>query len=105
MDFTQYQQFIRGESERLTKHFPFPDKEKGIFARMVKLFEESGELSEAVLSYFSLQRKSKKPGGKQEVANEIADVIICVSLLAHELNINLEECLRHKMKKINQRKY
>ena len=105
MNFKEYQKFVKTESERLAVHFPFPDKEKGIFARLIKLSEENGELSEAVLSYFSLQRKTKKQTGKQEVANEIADVMICTSLLAHEMGIDLEECLKYKMEKIKARKY
>lgn len=105
MDFAEFQKFIKIEDERLVRHFPFPDKEKAIFARIVKMSEEQGELSEAILNYFSLQRKTKNQTGKDEVAHEIADVIICTSLLAYELGIDLEECLRYKMKKIKARKY
>lgn len=105
MDFKEFQKFIKAEDERLAHYFPIPDKEKAIFARIVKISEEQGELSEAVLNYFSLQRKTKNQTGKDEVANEIADVIICTSLLAHELDIDLEECLKYKMEKIKARKY
>ena len=105
MDFKEFQKFIKTEDERLMKHFPFPDKEKGIFARIVKMSEEQGELSEAILNYFSLQRKTKNQTGKAAVAQEIADVVICASLLAHELEIDLEECLKDKMKTISRRKY
>lgn len=105
MDFKEYQKFIEIEDNRLSKYFPIPDKEKSIFARIVKMSEEQGELSEAVLNYFSMQRKTKTQTGKEEVANEIADVIICTSLLAHELDIDLEECLKNKMEKIKKRKY
>jgi len=105
MDFKEFQKFIEIEDKRLAKYFPFSDKEKGIFARIVKISEEQGELSEAVLNYFSLQRKTKNQTGKDEVAHEIADVIICTSLLAYELDIDLEECLKYKMEKIKARKY
>lgn len=105
MDFKEFKKFIEVEDERLAYSFPIPDREKQIFARIVKMSEEQGELSEAVLNYFSLQRKTKNQTGKDEVANEIADVIICASLLAHELGIDLEECLKYKMEKIKARKY
>jgi NTP pyrophosphatase (non-canonical NTP hydrolase) len=105
MDLKEFKKFIELEDKRMAYSFPVPDKEKKIFARIVKMSEEQGELSEAVLSYFSLQRKTKKQTGKDEVAHEIADVIICAGLLAYELEIDLEECLKYKMEKIKARKY
>lgn len=46
----------------------------------------------------------KSPEKKEAVADEIADVIIYLVLLAHELEIDLEEALERKLKK-NEAKY
>ncbi|MDI3474660.1 MAG: hypothetical protein PWQ79_1618 [Thermococcaceae archaeon] len=46
----------------------------------------------------------KSPEKKEAVADEIADVIIYLVLLAHELDINLEEAIKRKLKK-NEAKY
>jgi NTP pyrophosphatase (non-canonical NTP hydrolase) len=46
----------------------------------------------------------KDPAKKEAVADEIADVIIYLTLLAHELGINLDEALVKKIKN-NERKY
>jgi len=44
------------------------------------------------------------PGKKEAIGDEIADVIIYLTLLAHELGINLDEAIERKIKK-NGRKY
>ncbi len=46
----------------------------------------------------------KDPKRKEKIADEIADVVIYLTLLAHELNINLDEALKRKLKK-NEEKY
>ncbi|USS41263.1 nucleotide pyrophosphohydrolase [Thermococcus aggregans] len=46
----------------------------------------------------------KDPKKKEEIADEIADVIIYLTLLAHELGIDLDEALTRKLKK-NEEKY
>ena len=46
----------------------------------------------------------KDPGKKEAIGDEIADVIIYLTLLAHELGINLDEAIERKIEK-NGRKY
>jgi len=46
----------------------------------------------------------KDPGKREAVADEIADVIIYLTLLAHELGIDLDEALERKIGK-NELKY
>ena len=46
----------------------------------------------------------KDPAKKEAVADEIADVVIYLTLLAHELGIDLDEALERKLEK-NGRKY
>jgi NTP pyrophosphatase (non-canonical NTP hydrolase) len=105
MTFAEIKKFLVWEQERLNKKFPIPDKEKFIFARMVKITEELGELSEAVLSSFQLQRTDKLKLGKKEISNEIADVLIGVMLLANQLDIDIAKTLEEKINIIKARNY
>ena len=57
-------------------------------------WESDGEILEAV----------KNPAKKEAIADEIADVIIYLALLAHELGIELDEAIERKLEK-NERKY
>lgn len=75
-----------------------------ILARTVKLSEEVGELSEAVLTFIGDQRKEKLNDFKKEhLENEIADVIITSTMIALSTNINLDRAITRKLHKINTR--
>lgn len=105
MTFEEFKTFAKEEQERLERKYPIPDFEKAIFARMTKISEEQGELAEAVISYFSLQRKEKSRMDKRDVAHEIADVIIAVTLLAYQFDIDIEKCVEEKIEIIKKRHY
>ena len=71
------------------KNLYFPkDKEKGKAKTMLKLVEEIGELSEAVL----LDDLSK-------ISEEIADVLAWTASLANLYNIDLEKVVYNKYQK------
>jgi NTP pyrophosphatase (non-canonical NTP hydrolase) len=73
-------------------------------ARTVKLSEEVGELAAAVLASLGDQRSAKlKKFSDHHLADEIADVIITVLVLADAFNIDAREPLKKKMTKITQR--
>ncbi|WP_297504555.1 nucleotide pyrophosphohydrolase [Thermococcus sp.] len=57
-------------------------------------WEDDAEILEAV----------KDPAKKEAIADEIADVIIYLILLAHELGIDLDEAVKRKLRK-NEEKY
>jgi NTP pyrophosphatase (non-canonical NTP hydrolase) len=67
---------------------------------------EMGELLEHFQweSDAEILKAVKEPAKKESVADEIADVIIYLTLLAHELEVDLDEALMRKIKK-NERKY
>lgn len=92
--------------ERLHHHFistgETPSLKEMAYGRMVKTTEEVGELSDAVLDYFGRQREDKQHNA-DELALEVADVIIAVSILAKTFNVNVEEALRTKIAKIKKR--
>lgn len=107
MDIEELIKFIKKESDRITEHYgTSQDKVKGILARTVKLQEEVGELSDAILSSVSFQRKEKLENfGKENLAEEFSDVLICTLLLAEASGVDIREPLSKKMDKVNNRKY
>lgn len=77
MELKELLEFIDIEDERLKKtHENYPDHEKRIMARTIKLSEEVGELCDEVLAFNAMQRKDKQEDydGKN-LPNEIADVL------------------------------
>ena len=102
LTFTELDEFC----EKLHNHFistgETPSLKEMAYGRMVKVSEEVGELSDAVLDYFGRQRSDKEHNA-DELALEVADVIIAVSILAKTFNVNVEEALRIKMAKIQKR--
>jgi NTP pyrophosphatase (non-canonical NTP hydrolase) len=105
MKFDELTDFAKQEHERLVKHFDVKNNPKTKYTMFAKLVEEIGELSEAILTYDSLQRSHKLRKSKAELEGEFADVILVTMILAQELNINLETSLKAKIKKIKARKY
>ena len=97
--------WVEKEGGRLEKATGrYPDQEKEIFARAIKLGEEFGELCQEILFHSALQRKSKmKKFKKENLSEEFADVLISTLLLAQEMNIDIEKALEDKIKKIDKR--
>jgi len=105
MKLKELLEFIDLEDGRLrSAHENYPDHEKRIMARMIKLSEEVGELSDEVLAFNAMQRKDKqKDYDGKNLPKEIADVLIVTLLLAKAMGVNIEEALRNKIEKINER--
>lgn len=79
-------------------NWPIADKNQRVFARTMKLVEELGELSDELLSSMNLQRAEKQGKFAQaNVADELADVLASVILLALELDIDIEEIMKRKL--------
>lgn len=105
MDMKKLLQFISLEDSRLKARFEnYPDTEKRILARTVKLNEEVGELCNEVLAFNSMQRKEKlEHHDGKELEHEFADVIITTLLLANTMGVDIEKALEGKIEKINSR--
>lgn len=105
MEFKNLLSFIDKEDRRLKNNFEnYPDQEKRILARTVKLNEEVGELCDEILSCLSFQRKDKlDKHDRNNLPKELADVIITVLLLAKAVDVDIKEALEKKIEKINQR--
>lgn len=66
---------------------------------LFKLYEEVGELSQAVLIHRKKSRPEKhvsEEGSKKELAKELADVLGMVIVNAHLLDIDLEDAVNKK---------
>ncbi len=97
--------FIEEEDKHIIEKYGSPDVEKRILARMAKLTEETGELAEAVLSYLNDQRPEKiDKFEKEELENEIADVIIVALLIAKSTDTDIKVALRRKIDKVISRR-
>lgn len=106
MDIQEIVDFAKKEHDRLTAHYNLKDDAKLKYTMFTKLVEEIGELSEAILMSDSLQRGEKlRKDNHDELAHELADVLLCASILAQELNIDIEKALKEKIDKIEKRKY
>lgn len=105
MEFDDLLKFIEIEDERLKLHYGnYPDQEKRILVRTVKLNEEVGELCEEILAHNSFQRKTKLDSyNKDNLPNEFADVIITTLLVAKAMDVDIEKALEEKIEKINKR--
>jgi NTP pyrophosphatase (non-canonical NTP hydrolase) len=80
------------------------DKEKLILSSTVKISEELGELCDQVLSHNSRQREEKMGGfNKDSLSEEFADTILAVLMLARDMNVNIEEALAAKIKKLKEK--
>ena len=66
---------------------------------LIKLYEEIGELSQAILIHRKKSRPEKhlqEDVSKKEIAKELADVVGMAMVNAHLLGINLEDAISKK---------
>jgi NTP pyrophosphatase (non-canonical NTP hydrolase) len=87
----------------LNQRWPVTDDQK-VFTRTMKVVEELGELSDAILSSKGLQRESKLLEFEDHhLEEEFADVLGSLLLLAAELNIDVEKVITEKIQFTKQR--
>lgn len=95
-------QELIGQYEKLTeeinKQWPLEDEKARVFARVLKLTEELGELSDEILTSMNLQRQAKVAQfDRQNLTDEYADVLACVLSLGIELNVDIEAAITRKI--------
>lgn len=104
MEMKKLLEFVERVSEQLAKGNPGSTQTERVFARMVKLTEEVGELADEVLASQGDQRKEKLEGKNEEsLGNEVADVLITTLVLAASLNVDVPKALVKKIAKIEAR--
>jgi NTP pyrophosphatase (non-canonical NTP hydrolase) len=106
MEIKELLDFVDLESQRLFDHFDKNSwsKKEIILTHTVKVTEELGELCSEVLAFNKNQRPEKMENHDAEnLSHEFADVIITTLLLAKSMDIDIQEALKNKIVKINQR--
>jgi NTP pyrophosphatase (non-canonical NTP hydrolase) len=104
MEIQELKNFSKRMHKKLESYYDFDDPKKLNFPMTVKIMEELGELCDAVLAKSGLQRKEKLEKFSQEnMEEEFADVITCVFILADNMGIDIEEGLKRKIGKIDER--
>lgn len=82
----------------LNAQWPIDSENERTFARMLKLTEEVGELSNEILNKMGLQRQAKIDAYEDvHLEDELADVLGSTLLLALELNIDIETAIKRKI--------
>lgn len=90
----QYQKI----ADFLNTRWPLKDKDHQVFARIMKLVEELGELSDEILTSMNLARDSKiAKFSRENMEDEFADVLGSLILLAIELDVDVEKVMRKKI--------
>lgn len=85
-------------STTLNERWPLQDGQQRTFARIMKIVEELGELSDEILTSMNLQRNSKiAQFSHQNLEDEFADVLGSLILLAVELDIDVVEVMKRKV--------
>ncbi len=100
----EIQDFIKKVRHAMNEQFFSRDGQLAVLMSMVKISEEVGELSDAVLHYMKQQRPDKiLPEVDQHVADELADVILSTVMLAQDMQIDVTMALQRKMLVIKSR--
>lgn len=100
--FADLQRFASLLNAEIAEKYKVEGFSEKVYGRLTKLMEESGELANAVACYFNRQREEKLSGTdkKQDIALEIADVLIVVFGIGELLGIDLKEAVQTKVAKI-----
>jgi len=100
MNFDTLDTFLEKVRGKLDSMYPEMESPLRILSQQVKLTEEVGELSEVLLKRSWGHIHSKWEHTKEDIADEIADVIITIAWIAHELDISLDTAIENKIQKI-----
>jgi NTP pyrophosphatase (non-canonical NTP hydrolase) len=109
MSLRDLAQFAEGQARRLAANFRFdPTTRDGhvsfALAQTVKLGEEVGELQAEVLGALEYQRKEKAGRySRDTLGGELADVMVCVALLADTFGVDLAQAVGSKLEQLEAR--
>jgi len=105
MEIKELLEFIKTEHQRLMKFYNFKKRGQLKYPIALKIMEELGELCEEVLAQEKIQRVEKLQNRESKIDEELADVLITTLLLAENMNIDVINGLKKKIKKIKNRNY
>ena len=102
--------WAEGQARHIAAKFrlgPAADGDSAFFAlaQAVKLGEEVGELHAEVLGALRYQRADKSSEYSTDtLGGELADVTVCLAILAHTLNVDLATAVRQKIEDLDRRR-
>jgi NTP pyrophosphatase (non-canonical NTP hydrolase) len=111
MSLRDLAQFAEGQARRLAANFGLDPTGPGrdfcfALAQAVKLGEEVGELQAEVLGALELQRREKAGRYSREtLGGELADVMVCVALLADTFGVDLARAVASKIEQLEARNH
>lgn len=105
MNFDEFKSFLDNNLNDLQAKYGFKNKEQvSLLVKSLKVSEEVGEFSENILKYLSFQRSEKMNTDiLADIQEEYADVIITISLIMRELDLDITDALTKKINKITKR--
>jgi NTP pyrophosphatase (non-canonical NTP hydrolase) len=109
MSLRDLAQFAEGQARRLAANFGFdPTTGSGhvsfALAQTVKLGEEVGELQAEVLGALEYQRREKAGRySRDTLGGELADVMVCVALVADTFGVDLARAVGSKIEQLEAR--
>jgi NTP pyrophosphatase (non-canonical NTP hydrolase) len=109
MSLRDLAQFAEGEARRLAANFGLDPTARGgrvsfALAQTVKLGEEVGELQAEVLGALEYQRREKAGRySRDTLGGELADVMVCVALLADTFGVDLARAVGSKIEQLEAR--
>jgi len=107
MEVKELEEFAEWENKRVEKASGKSNEEL-IDSQALKIAEEYGEFVNEFLKLRAWQRKDKIKDiekTKEEMKEELADLILVTFLVGKRLNINIEEEIKKKIKKVKERVY
>jgi NTP pyrophosphatase (non-canonical NTP hydrolase) len=102
-------QFAEGQARRIAANFGLDSTNRSsrayfALAQTVKLGEEVGELQAEVLGALELQRREKAGRySRDTLGGELADVLVCVALLADTFGVDLARAVASKIEQLEAR--
>ena len=107
MSLRQLSDWAEGQARRLAANFgldPARDSAYFALAQTVKLGEEVGELHAEVLGALKYHRADKAGQyGAGTLSGELADVMVCLALLAQILDVDLAQAVSAKISHLEAR--
>jgi NTP pyrophosphatase (non-canonical NTP hydrolase) len=110
LTFSELARWAEGQAGHIATKFglgPDAGTERAFFAlaQAVKLGEEVGELHAEVLGALRYQRPDKASDfSSGTLGGELADVLVCLAILAHTLNVDLGAAVTGKMDQLDRRR-
>lgn len=87
---------LRAANQRRQEEWPGNEKADVAF-RAIELAGEAGEVAEAVKKYLRAERGIKgSTATREDIADEMGDLLVSLDLLADELGIDLGDAVRRK---------